>query len=311
MYKKIFCFVFVFIIAGAFLCAKEGKIRVAVLDFNTDALHGSWNYSWHYSKLATAAADNLTTELVKQGELSVIERQKLDAILQEQQLGASGAVDTSTAAKIGNVLGVQLIVTGSVTSFGVSEWGGNVPQIGKWKFGRGISGKMYKGKCSLNARLVDTTSAEILGAYEAESTKKFGEGSFAGASFGKSYDSGMVSKVLAKAIDKVASKITKDAKDIEPATGISGSGGLEGKIAKVSDSKIYTNLGSGDGVESGDTFKVLRPGEEIVDPETGESLGSETSEIGTVTITTVKKKFSIAKAKSGTGFQKGDILKEK
>ncbi len=291
--------------------AAGNKVRIAVLDFSTDALQSNWSFSWRASKLATAAADDLTTELAMTRQFSVIERQKLNLVLKEQQLGMSGAVDPSTAANVGRILGVQLIVVGSVEEFGVSGWGGSVPRIGKLKGLVGFGGKMQSGKCVVNARLIDTTTAEIVGAYEAEGSKKFGKADFAGVNFGKDYDSGIVTKVMSKAIEKLVQEISADAANIEPSTGIPGAGATTGKIANVKGAKIYLNLSGSDGVKNGDRFDVFKPGEEILDPDTGESLGSEETQIGTIIVTSVQAKFSIATAESGTGFSSGDIVRKK
>ncbi len=311
MLKRCIASVCLIILIAFPLCAADGKVRIAVLDFDTDALRANWSFGWSYDNLSTAAADNLTTQLVMTKQFSVIERQKLNLVLQEQQLGLSGAVDARTAANVGKLLGVQLIVIGSVEEFGVSGWGGSIPQIGKWKFGSGVGGGMQSGKCVVNARLIDTTTAEIIGAYQAEGNKKFGKGDFAGANFGKNYDSGIVSKVLSEAVEKLAQNISTDSVNIVPSTGIAGSGPTEGKIASVSGEKIYINLSSSDGISAGDRFDVLRPGEEIIDPDTGESLGSEVSNIGSIIVTSVQAKFSIATRESGSGFAAGDIVKKK
>ena len=84
------------------------------------------NSTWSYwgDNLGAAAADELTTQLFRSGESSVIERAQLDAILAEQDLGASGAVNASTAAQIGQLLGVQLILTGSITQFSIERQSG-------------------------------------------------------------------------------------------------------------------------------------------------------------------------------------------
>ena len=74
--------------------------RVAVMNFENNS---TWRY-WG-NNLGRAAADELVTQLFQTGSFSVIERSQLAAVLDEQDLGASGAVDTSTAARIGQLLG--------------------------------------------------------------------------------------------------------------------------------------------------------------------------------------------------------------
>ncbi len=284
--------------------AESEKIRVAVVDFDTSAIRGTWRYGWSYHNLERAAADNLATELVKTGRFRVIERQQLDKILAEQNLGDTARVDASTAARIGKVLGVQLVVIGGVSEFGISEKGGKIPQVGKWKWGRGVGGKLVTGKSSLNARLVDTTTAEILGAYEASGSHKFGSAEFAGAKAGTKWDSGMASKVLAEAVEDLARSIAKGANDLSPST---TRGGLEAKIAKVGSGTVYLNIGSASGVKAGDRFEIRAMGEAIIDPDTGESLGGVESDVGVVEITKViNERLSEARVVEGSGFAVGN-----
>ncbi len=284
--------------------ADSEKIRVAVVDFDTSAIRGTWRYGWSYHNLERAAADNLATELVKTGRFRVIERQQLDKILAEQNLGDTARVDASTAARIGKILGVQLVVIGGVSEFGISEKGGKIPQVGKWKWGRGVGGKLVTGKSSLNARLVDTTTAEILGAYEASGSHKFGSAEFAGAKAGTKWDSGTASKVLAEAVEDLARNIAKGANDLSPST---TRGGLEAKIAKVGSGTVYLNIGSAGGIKAGDRFEIRAMGEAIIDPDTGESLGGVESDVGVVEVTKViNERLSEARVVEGSGFAVGN-----
>jgi curli biogenesis system outer membrane secretion channel CsgG len=292
------------VFAGASSMAAD-KVRIAVVDFDTSAVHSSWRYGWSYNKLARAAADNLTNKLVQAGAFSVIERQQLDKVLAEQNLGTSGRLDPSTAADLGKVLGVQLIVIGSVNEFGIEEKGGSLRSIGKRLFGGGgASAKLVTGEVGLGARLIDTTTAEILGAWDAEGKHTFGKGSVGGASLGKSWDSGLASEVLAEAVEKLAGNISSAAAGVEPSD---MRGDVEGLIAKVGGSQVYINVGSGDGIRVGDRLEVRSQGEEIIDPSTGESLGAMEETIGTIEVVKiVNDRLSVAKPVEGSGFAQGD-----
>ncbi|MFA6031028.1 MAG: CsgG/HfaB family protein [Elusimicrobiota bacterium] len=63
-----------------------------------------------------AAADFLAHELLKAGA-DVVERGRLEAVLAEQRLGASGALDPATVRKAGRILGVDAVLVGSVTQY--------------------------------------------------------------------------------------------------------------------------------------------------------------------------------------------------
>jgi len=64
-----------------------------------------------YAKYAT---EKITHEIVSGGELTVIERSRIDQILKEQSLSLTGAVDSGTAARIGKILSVDAVVIGTI-----------------------------------------------------------------------------------------------------------------------------------------------------------------------------------------------------
>lgn len=57
----------------------------------------------------------LLNELRQNSALRVVERRELNRILQEAELGASGAVDPATAVEAGKLVGARYMVFGSVT----------------------------------------------------------------------------------------------------------------------------------------------------------------------------------------------------
>ena len=56
----------------------------------------------------------LLTALASQSGITVVERDRIEQILEEQELSLSGLVDTTTAVRIGNIAAAQYIVTGSL-----------------------------------------------------------------------------------------------------------------------------------------------------------------------------------------------------
>src|SRR4030081_83901 len=109
-------------IAAPICLAKSGdkatKPRIAVLEFKNKADNQWW---WHGG--AAAAQDVFVTELVKSGKVRVVEREQPAALMQEKGLTLSGDVDPKTAIKIGKLLGVNYLLTGSVTEYGATNKG--------------------------------------------------------------------------------------------------------------------------------------------------------------------------------------------
>ncbi len=86
------------------------RTRIAVVDLEAQ---GEKAKSQDLGKIA---AQWLTTAFVKQGRFDVIERQALQKVMEEQQLGITGVIDVDTAAQLGRVLGATYIATGAVIS---------------------------------------------------------------------------------------------------------------------------------------------------------------------------------------------------
>lgn len=63
-------------------------------------------------------AEMLITDLVQGGQATIVERARLEEVLAELQLGASGKVDPATAQKIGKLLGAKYQVMGSILPVG-------------------------------------------------------------------------------------------------------------------------------------------------------------------------------------------------
>ncbi|MGV8081053.1 MAG: CsgG/HfaB family protein [Syntrophales bacterium] len=67
--------------------------------------------------LGTEIAATLTDGLARSGKVRVVERRRLQQILEELKLGASGHVDNQTAVRAGRLLGANALVLGSFLKF--------------------------------------------------------------------------------------------------------------------------------------------------------------------------------------------------
>lgn len=79
-------------------------LSVAVLDFETP----DPSVKDYGSQLALL----VNTHLSMAGNLILVEREELDKLLSEQELGLSGTVDPGTAARIGQLTGAKVLITG-------------------------------------------------------------------------------------------------------------------------------------------------------------------------------------------------------
>lgn len=83
-----------------------------------------------------------------------------------------------------------------------------------------------------------------------------------------------------------------------------------GRVAMIKGDRLYLNVGRHSGLQVGDILKVLEGGDEVFDPETGESLGKVPGRMkGTLeVISYFGQDGSVAVVHSGAGFQENDAV---
>lgn len=90
----------------------NAQITVAIADFknNSDAFYlDAWEQS---------IPEYLKSELSLSEEIVVVERRQLESVLKEQALSMTGLVDSSTAQKVGDLLGAEFVISGTISQSG-------------------------------------------------------------------------------------------------------------------------------------------------------------------------------------------------
>ena len=174
-------------LSGTALAQGSKRIAVAVMDFD----YGTINNWWGQYDIGKGMADQVVDELVNDGTFRVIERKKLDTVLAEQDFSQSDRADPSAAklSKIGKVLGVRFIISGSITKFGGEEKRYGAGGIIKGPLG-GFGLKKAKTYVTLTARMIDTTTGEILVSAKGEGVSKKGGGIAVGGGGGGVFGGG-------------------------------------------------------------------------------------------------------------------------
>jgi curli biogenesis system outer membrane secretion channel CsgG len=162
--------------------AKPKRMAVAVMDFDFGTVGYHW---WGDYDIGKGMADQVVDALVNDGTWRVIERKKLDTVLAEQDFSRSDRADPSAAklSKVGKVLGLKYIIAGSITKFGGEEKTYGAGGIGGGKIG-GLGLKKAKTEVSLTARMIDTTTGEIMLSAKGEGISKKGGGVAVGGAGG-------------------------------------------------------------------------------------------------------------------------------
>lgn len=273
------------------------KKVVAVSRFeNKTSYKGQW-------KLDDGMADQLTDALMQSGEFVVLERETLTDVISEQDLAASGRFQKSKSARTGKLTSAQILVKGTITEFESKSSGSG---SGVSLFGVNIGSKKGEAHVGLIIRLIDTTTGQVLQSQRVEGKAKSGGFklglNISGIGFGTdSFKKTPVGKATQIAIDNAVEFIASKMRGLP----------YQGRVIKVKGDVIYLTASKKNGATMGEMFSVYSVGEELVDPDTGELLGSEEEKIGKVKIFDVSDKYSKARADSGAkGIKKGDIIRD-
>jgi TolB-like protein len=97
-----------------------GKELIAVMDLGM--LEGT-------KAQGAALTNQLRSEVLKTGKVTLVDRSQMEAVLQEQALQQSGCTSQECAVDVGKVLGIRKIVTGSVTKISDNLWQVSVQMI--------------------------------------------------------------------------------------------------------------------------------------------------------------------------------------
>jgi curli biogenesis system outer membrane secretion channel CsgG len=117
------------------------KMRIAVMRFENRSRYD----------VGTGMRAMMTSALFRTNKFIVVEREMLTDVLLEQQLGATGAVSSRTAAPVGEVEGAQLLIYGTITAFEPGQ--------------RGIStivGGAQQSYVAMDLRIVDSRTSRVL-----------------------------------------------------------------------------------------------------------------------------------------------------
>ena len=231
----------------------------------------------------------LETAIVKTGKMDVMERSQLDAVISEQGIAQFGLTDAGGG--IGGLTGIDYLIYGTITKFGAKQEGFSLSSnkgVGSMFGGRvrqGLGGGAQTSKLTtemgVDLKITDISTGRIIladsvdGAVDAGSQFSIG-GIESGDSSADPFSD--VQRVVAA---KISEAIVTTRFPI--------------KVIQVqSDGTLILNYGNVF-FAPGDQLALFETGESFVDPDTGEVLGSEETELGRVQITDAEARFSKAR----------------
>ncbi len=260
------------------------KRRVGVVDFENKTAYGQ-------NRLGGAAADILITELAKTGKFIVVERDKLNKLMEEQKLGATGVVDSNTAAQMGKVLGLNAIVTGAISNFGVNTTGSDYLIT---------QSKRQSAQTTVDIRVVDAETGQVLYADSGKGEAKSATGQFLGMGTRGGYNEGLEGDALRAAISQLVENITSQINKRPWSC----------RVADVDGSTVYIDAGMESGMENDLKLMIFKLGKEIRSPSTGLVIGRTEEKLGEMAIIEVMEGMSKGQMKGAARMpSNGDLAR--
>ena len=263
--------------------------KIAVLPFDDGSIQNRWWDEGHWD-VGKGVSDEFVTELLKTKKFRLIEREQIDKVLAEQDFGQSGRVDPKTASAIGKILGVDFLVMGRVTEFSLKS--AEVSGVSFSK-GLGLGVKSTNAIVAIDARLVDTTTAEIIasvtGRGEKRSTNLSVEVDWSRVALGsdqfRTTNLGIaLREAVASASEQLADQAYSSGRKPSQAAKI------KGVVAYASGDRVILNIGSSSGVKMDMGFVIKRVLEVVKDPFSGEVIDEVTEDVAEIKVTEVKER---------------------
>ena len=294
-----------------------GRSRVAVLPVDNTSSASSFqvvgrdgeSVTWeieHANQVPVNGIEAIITDVMNRtGRFRLVERQALDSVLREQDLVTSERVSKPSGAKTGNILGAKYFVQVVVTDYEANVSGKKGGGLGGLVSNRlpavvgAVGVKSGQGRVGMNFRLIDAETSEVMYTRQIESIIRERGLTFGGfvipgggilGGFFSSYARTPIGQAVIAGANKGVYELVKHI----------GADPPSGSVVRVEGSRVWVNLGRGV-VAAGDELRVVSKGEELIDPETGLSLGSMDAELGSVRVAVVQDQFSIAETISMSG----------
>ena len=268
------------------------KMRVAVMPVGATGKLGAFE---GYD-VGAALAAQLTTALEQTDCFIVTERNALSQILREQELGLAGVTNLETAPRAGRIAGAQVLVKADITEFEPQKESGGLSlgfASSAMPFGLRLGGSGGTSHVAIDLRLLDAMTGEVLFTQRVEADSK-SRGLALGLDFeqitvgGDKFYKTPMGQATRVALNDAVFYVIKGTRQVP----------WQGQVVATRGGHIFINAGQDSGIKVGDVMKVSAVAEELVDPDSGLTLGKIENALGQIKVTAVKEKFAVASAVS-------------
>lgn len=238
------------------------------------------------------AADSLGQQLIDRvhntRKFEVVSREDLNTLLEDQRLQRTLNPSDADIAQQFKIAGCEYALVVTMDDFqDVHE---------ELRF-EGQSAVAHKRTVRMSAvgKIYNVTSGKLLESANFQLSEKTGTK----IQTGTSRDSARADELITGMSRDMAHQIANRASDVI----------FPAKIMALTNGIVTINRGDGTGIERGQVWTAYAVGEELIDPDTGESLGAEEIMVGEVKIINVTPKFSQAQITEDYGIDKLHIVR--
>lgn len=277
--------------AASLAVADKPTLAITPIQVSTELQNESSAETAALPEIVSSLQGKLGSAFGQTGKFTVISRTDLKPILDEQTLGQSGNIDPNSAAEQGKLSGAAYVLVVHVSGFSAVQEEAHFSSIDR-DLRRNIV-YLYTISNLYNAST---------GALIASSTDSIDSGKtdnyFSYVSREGNLDDVLFSEVAGQMAKKIATRITADL--------------FPPKVVAKTGKQITINQGLSHGFNpGGDDMSIYAVGEEMIDPDTGESLGQEEVFIGTATMLRQDERLTIALLNEDNGVERGQIVRVK
>lgn len=222
------------------------------------------NRSVQCARIVEAMDRHIISAITSSRKFTIVGRQDLKTLLDEQDLGQSGVVNQETAAQLGEVKGAKYKLVTVVDHF--------QEETARATFSEGEKLKR-RFQISAQATIYDTSTGEVLDASNIQVEKVDVIGIDPGTS---NRQGGRTDELMPLVTRELAEKTSARLVDVL----------FPAKIIDVDGTTITINRGEGF-FKQGDVITLFSKGKTVVDPDTGEKMTIKGKVIGTARVTSV------------------------
>jgi curli biogenesis system outer membrane secretion channel CsgG len=290
------------------------KKRIAVLNFEDDT-GGGLSPAGAIGAATQDVGKGISAKLIEKlnagGKYTIVDRSGIQQLLDEQNsTPEADHLDAyALAAKIGQMLGLDAMIIGTITRFGPEAaptgGGGGRP---------GINTRKSKAFVEINTRVLNMTTGEVIAGFTATGESAAtgtvmhiiprGQPQVTPEIMGPEFVDSLLADATRNAIDKLAEQLNVFAEKI-PFLKME----IDGLVAEIGENSITLNIGSKSGLKLGDKLVVIREIASPSEPSSTVAQSQVVEKVAEATVTEVSNVYSTAICSQSAQVHVGDRVR--